>query len=116
MSVIDDYLKKIEPAKKEQLERIRRIAKEVVPDTQEVIAYGMPTLQYQGTSFLGFNAHTNHIGIYPYGGEEITVFNDTLSELRYGFSKGAIRIPYDNPIPENFLKDIIKHRIARIKK
>ena len=114
MSIIDEYLKKVEISKRKKLERIREIAKYVVPDAQEVISYGMPTLKYKGKSFLGFNAHTNHIGIYPYGGEEIEVFKEKISEYKYGFSSGAIRVPYDKPIPENLLKEIIKHRIKRI--
>lgn len=114
MSVIDDYLKKIAPDKRKQLERIREIAKSVVPDAQEVISYGMPTLQYKGKSFLGFNTHTSHIGIYPYGGEEVTVFKDKLTKLNYGFSSGAIRVPYDKPIPEALLKEIITHRTKRL--
>lgn len=112
MSVIDDYLKKIEPAKRRQLEHIREIAKEVVPDSEDVISYGMPTLQHKGKSFLGFDAHKNHIGIYPYGGEEIEVFKDKLKDFE--LSSGAIRVPYDKSIPENLLKEIIKHRIKRI--
>lgn len=115
MSVIDDYLKNIESKKREQLERIRKIAKEVVPDAQEVISYGMPTLKYKGNSFLGFNAHTNHIGIYPYGGEEIEVFKDKLTEYGYEFSSGTIRVPDDKPFPEGLLKKIIKHRVKRIR-
>lgn len=114
MTLIDDYLKKIEPIKRKQLERIREIAKQVVPDAQEVISYGMPTLQYKGKSFLGFNTHTSHIGIYPYGGEEIEIFKDKLSECKYGFSTGTIRVPYDKPFPESLLKEIIEHRIKRI--
>lgn len=114
MTVIDDYLKKIEQSKKIQLERIREIAKQVVPDAEEVISYGMPTLKYKGKSFLGFNTHTNHIGIYPFGGEEIKVFKDKLNKLKYKFSSGAIQIPYDRPILENLLKEIIKHRIKKI--
>ncbi len=114
MTVIDDYIKKIEPIKREQLERIRKIGKQIVPDAEEVISYGMPTLKYKGKSFLGFNVHTNHIGIYPFGGEEIEVFKDKLSEYKYGFSSGAIRVPYDKPLPESLLKEIIKHRIKRI--
>ncbi len=114
MTVIDNYLKNIEPAKREQLERIRKIAKQVVPDAQEVISYGMPTLKYKGKSFMGFNTHTNHIGIYPYAGEEIEVFKDKLAEHEYGFSSGAIRVAYDKPVPEGLLKEIIKHRIKRI--
>ncbi len=74
----------------------------------------MPSLTYKGKSFLGFDTHTNHIGIYPYGGEEIEVFKDELTQYHYGFSKGAIRVPYDHPIPETLLKKIITHRIKRI--
>lgn len=112
MSVIDDYLAKVEPEKRKQLERIRAIALSVVPDAQEVISYGMPTLQYHGKSFLGFDAHAQHLGIYPYGGEEIGVFKDKLRAFR--LSKGAIRVPYDTPISESLLKEIIIHRIKRI--
>lgn len=114
MSVIDEYLKKIEPARRKHLERIRKIAKQIIPDAEEVISYGMPTLKYKGKSFLGFNTHANHIGIYPYGGEEIEIIKDKLSKLNYNFSSGAIRVPYDSSIPEGLLKEIIEHRIKRI--
>ena len=112
MSVIDDYLKKIEPGKRAELERIREIAKKVVPEAEEVIGYGMPTLKYKNKGFLGFDAHKDHIGIYPYGGEEIEILKDKLS--MYGLSKGAIRVPYNQPIPEKLLTEIITLRIARI--
>ena|SRR5579872_6777826 len=114
MTAIDRYLKKIEPEKKKRLERIRKIAKQVVSQAEDTISYGMPTLKYKGTSFLGFNVHKNHIGIYPYGGEEIEMIKDKLSRLEYKFSKGAIQIPFDKPIPESLLKEIIQHRIKRI--
>jgi uncharacterized protein YdhG (YjbR/CyaY superfamily) len=114
MTIIDDYLKKIEPTKRKQLVRIRKIAKRAVPDAKEVISYRMPTLKYKGKPFLGFNTHANHLGIYPYGGQEIEVFKDKLSEYKYGFSAGAIRVPYDKPFPESLLKEIIKRRIQRI--
>jgi uncharacterized protein YdhG (YjbR/CyaY superfamily) len=112
MTVIDDYLKKIEPTNRAALERIREIAKQVVPDATEILSYGMPTMQYKGKSFLGFDAHTNHIGIYPYGGEEIEFFKDKLKDFE--LSKGAIRVHIDHPIPSPLLKKIIKHRIKRI--
>jgi uncharacterized protein YdhG (YjbR/CyaY superfamily) len=114
MTVIDDYLEKNAPANRAELERIRAIAKRKVPDAQETISYGMPTLKHKGKSFLGFNVHAKHIGLYPYGGEEIEVFKDRLSELGYGYSSGAIRVPFDKPIPEDLLLDIIQHRIDRI--
>lgn len=114
MSVIDDYLQNIESAKRVVLERIRQIAKLLVPDAEEVISYGMPTLQFKGKSFLGFDAHQNHVGIYPYGGEEIEVFKDQLLANNFEFTTGAIKVPYDRQFPEDLLKEIIRHRLKRI--
>lgn len=114
MSPIDEFFEKLDPINKEQLERIRKIAKETVPDSEEVISYGMPTLKYKGKSFLGFNAHSKHIGIYPYGGKEIEVFKDKLTDLGYGFSSGAIRVAYDKPMPKGLLRQIIAYRLKRL--
>ena len=95
MTVIDDYLTTVEPSKRKELERIRALAKQTVPDAEEAIVYGMPTLKYQGKSFLGFDAHTRHIGIYPYSGQVVETLRDQLHG--YSFSKGAIRVPLDSP-------------------
>jgi uncharacterized protein YdhG (YjbR/CyaY superfamily) len=48
MGVIDDYFAKIEPPERTELERIRRIVHETVPEAKEVITYGMPGFKYQG--------------------------------------------------------------------
>jgi uncharacterized protein YdhG (YjbR/CyaY superfamily) len=112
MTLIDDYLTNIEPSKRQELERIRILAKKTVPGAEEAIVYGMPTLTYQGKPFLGFNAHKQHIGIYPYSSQVIETLKDQLHD--YGFSKGAIRIPLDQPISEDLLKHIIHERLKQI--
>lgn len=113
MSVIDDYLERIEPAKRKQLQRIRAIAKEVVPSALETISYNMPTLTFEGKAFLGFDAHAGHIGIYPYSGRVIPQLEDELRA--YAVSKGAIRVPLDRPIPKRLLKLVIARRLEAIR-
>jgi uncharacterized protein YdhG (YjbR/CyaY superfamily) len=113
MTVIDDFLTTVDPSKRQALERIRALAKGVVPGAGEAIVYGMPTLTAQGKPLLGFNAHTQHIGLYPYSGQ---VVEEVLNELPpdYGHSKGAIRVPLDHPIAEALLKHIIQLRLKQI--
>jgi uncharacterized protein YdhG (YjbR/CyaY superfamily) len=113
MSVIDDYLKKIEPSNRKALERIRVLAREVVPSAEEVISYGMPTLKYKGEPFLGFDAHKNHIGIYPFSGHIIETLKDELRE--YKSTKGAIQVPFDNPISKTTLRKVINARLKAIR-
>jgi len=112
MTVIDDYLQNVEAPKRTELERIRGLAKKHVPEAEEVISYAMPTLKYQGKPFLGFDAHKNHIGVYPYSGEVIERLKDELRD--YGLSKGAIRVPLDRPISESLLGRLIDCRLEII--
>jgi uncharacterized protein YdhG (YjbR/CyaY superfamily) len=113
MGLIDDYLKKIEPAKRKELQRIRSLAKEIVPSAEETISYGMPTLKYRGKPFFGFDAHKEHIGIYPYSGKIIPQLKDALAQ--FTCTKGAIRVPLDRPITKTLLRKIIERRLAAIK-
>lgn len=112
MTVIDDYLGTVEPSKRAELERIRALARASVPDAEEAIVYGMPTLKYRGKPFLGFDAHKQHIGVYPYSSEVIEKLKEELHAFR--LSSGAIRVPLDSPIPEGLLRQIIDCRIAAI--
>jgi uncharacterized protein YdhG (YjbR/CyaY superfamily) len=113
MTPIDDYLAKVEPAKRTALERIRTLARKAVPEAEETISYGMPTLTYRGKSFLGFDAHAKHIGIYPFSGRVIAKLGEELRD--YQTSKGAIRIPLDAPIPERTLLAVIDCRLEAIR-
>jgi uncharacterized protein YdhG (YjbR/CyaY superfamily) len=113
MSPIDDYLKNIEPSKRKQLQRIRVLAKEIVPGAEESISYNMPTLKYAGKAFLGFDAHADHIGIYPHSGQVIPQLKEEL--CKYTVSKGAIRIPLDRPITKRLLKLVITCRLKAIR-
>jgi uncharacterized protein YdhG (YjbR/CyaY superfamily) len=110
---IDEYLKTVEPAKRRELERIRALAHEIVPGAEETIAYRMPTLKYDGTPFLGFDARARHIGIYPYSGSVIEELRETLRA--FGLSKGAIRVPLNRPISKAMLRKVILWRLGAIR-
>jgi uncharacterized protein YdhG (YjbR/CyaY superfamily) len=113
MTPIDEYLAKVEPAKRKALERIRALAKKAVPDAQETIVYRMPTLKYRGKPFLGFAARAKHIGLYPYSGRAIEALGEKLRA--YETTKGAIRVPLDAPIPERTLRAVIDVRLRAIR-
>lgn len=113
MSAIDDFLKSVEPERRRELQRLRTLAKELVPDAGETISYRMPTLTYAGKPFLGFDARKNHIGIYPFSGHVIETLKDELKA--YACSKGAIRVPFDKPISKTTLRKLINRRLQDIR-
>jgi uncharacterized protein YdhG (YjbR/CyaY superfamily) len=110
---VDTYLARVEPEQRRALERIRALVKEIVPSAEETISYRMPTLTFRGIPFFGFAARAHHIGIYPFSGSVLTELDADLRD--YGRSRGALRVPYDRPIPKALLKKIVMRRLATIR-
>jgi uncharacterized protein YdhG (YjbR/CyaY superfamily) len=88
------------------LNQIRQVLLETVPDANEDMKYGMPTLVLNG-NLIHFAANKAHLGIYP-SPEGIEAFSNELKG--YVTSKGAIQFPYDKPIPFDLIAAIARQR------
>ncbi|HSW79963.1 MAG TPA: DUF1801 domain-containing protein [Candidatus Saccharimonadales bacterium] len=111
MTVIDTYLKTISEADAAELERIRDIVHEVVPEATEVITYGMPGFKYKGKYLVAFNSFKDHLSIFP-GAKPTAVLSDKLGE--YKLSKGTIQFTLEKPLPDSLIKEMIDVRVAEI--
>ena len=83
--------------------QLRKAIKKAAPDAEEVISYQMPAYKYHGMVAY-FAVRTNHYGLYlmPY---VLEVFKDRLAG--YKLSKSTIQIPFDKPLPEGLVTEII---------
>ena len=111
MTVIDTYLKTLSEPEAAELERMRDIVHEIVPDATEVISYGMPGFRYHGKYMLGFNAFKDHLSLFPTGGP-VEKFKNKLGDFK--LSKGTIQFTVVKPIPDLLLKQIVQERIREI--
>ncbi|NTW62170.1 DUF1801 domain-containing protein, partial [Candidatus Saccharibacteria bacterium] len=57
MSVIDEYLATVGADSKKELEKVRQIIHEIVPEVEEVISYGVPSFKYKGKYLIGFSEY-----------------------------------------------------------
>ncbi len=89
------------------LQQIRQIIRQVIPNANEIISYGMPAYKIHGV-LVYFAANKNHIGFYPTG-SPIIVFKDELSA--YKTSKGAIQFPLKDGIPAELVQKIVAYRV-----
>lgn len=64
----------------------------------------MPTFR-KGKNLIHFAAFKKHIGLYP-GEEATTAFAEKLAGFEV--SKGTIRLPHDQELPEDLIADIAK--------
>ena len=113
MSVIDEYLAKIDEPQRAELERVRQIVKRAVPEAEEVISYGMPVFKYRGQYLIGFTAFKNHLSLFP-ASHPIEVLKDQLGEFE--LSKGTIQFTLEHPVPESIIKELVNIRLIDISK
>jgi len=104
---IDEYIA-MQPKKNALiLEKIRQTIKNIVPNAEEKISYGIPTFKLH-TNLVHFAGYKNHIGFYP-GASGVENFISELS--KYNTSKGTIQFQLDEEIPYNLIKKITEFRV-----
>ena len=86
-----------------QLNVLRELFFQEVPEVQEVISYQMPAYK-KGKMIAYYAGYKNHIGFYPTA-TGIKAFENEISG--YKWSKGAIQFPIDQPLPLDLIRKII---------
>lgn len=106
----DSYLS-LQPEKvRVVLQKLHKTIKDLVPDADEVISYGMPAFKYHGM-LVGFAAFKNHCSLFPWNGLTVVEFKEELKT--FSVSKGTIRFTVEKPLPVALVKKIIKARIKQ---
>lgn len=109
---VEEYMSWYSPETQEKLEQIRQILRDALPDAKEVISYHMPAFKTQEV-LVYFAAAKHHIGFYPTS-SGVAAFQSELAAFQT--SKGAIQIPYDQPIPAELIRKIAKFRKEEVER
>lgn len=102
---VEEYLAALGPAERAELERIRALVKLIVPDTEETISYGMPTLKYKNRALVYFTASKKHLSFYP-SSWAIEELKDQLTD--YTTTAHAIQFTLDKPLPRSLIEDLVR--------
>lgn len=102
---IEEYLNALDPAYRAELERIRALVTQLVPDTEETISYGMPTLKYKNRALVYFTASKKHMSFYP-SSWAIEELKDQLKD--YKTTEHAIQFTLDKTLPSHLVEDLVR--------
>mgnify|MGYP005616480311 CR=1 FL=1 len=105
---IDEYITSAPEETKGVLEKLRQTISDAVPQAEEAIRYGIPTLRMDGRNIVHFAGYQKHIGLYP-GASGIRAFEKELSP--YQTSKGAIQFPLGKALPWGLIRKIVRFRV-----
>ena len=111
---VDEYLAALDEPKRGTLERLRKTILEIVPGTEQCIAYGMPAFRLDGKVVAGFAAFKNHLSYFPHSGSVLAELADDL--VGYTASKGTLQFRADKPLPKALVKKLIAVRRRQLGK
>lgn len=104
---VDEYIEDAPEDIQGRLKEIRKIIKEVAPEAEEKISYGMPYYGYKGR-LVYFALMKNHIGLYI----PPPIIDQHKNELKdYVTTKSAVHLPLKEELPVALINKLVKARI-----
>ena len=104
---VDAYIVSVPKEFQGKLKQLRKAIKEVAPDAEERMSYGIPYYGYKGR-LAYFRLSLNHIGLYI----PPPVIQEHNNELKgYETAKATVRIPLFNKLPVALIKKLVKARV-----
>jgi uncharacterized protein YdhG (YjbR/CyaY superfamily) len=107
MSTIESYIGTFPQSTQEVLWKIHHFIKELVPEAEVLVSYGIPTFKLHG-NLVHYGGYKNHIGFYP-GPSGIEKFKEQLCAFKG--AKGSVQFPLNEEIPFALIEEIVKFRV-----
>ena len=107
---VDEYLLGVEEPKRATLRTLRGTILEILPEAEQVIAYGVPAFRVEGKSVAGFAAFRKHLSYLPFSGTVLSQLTDELEG--YTMTKSALHFGVDEPLPKALVEKLIAVRRA----
>ena len=108
---VDAYLDAAPEPQQSTLRAVRSMIRELVPDGEEGLSYGVPAMRLGGTPVAGYAWFAGHCGYYPHSGSVLSEVEPELLE-GYDWAKGTLRFPIDRPPDQRLIARLVELRIA----
>lgn len=115
MGTVDDLLAGLDPADRAPIEHLYAVAREVAPDAEQGLGYGMPALVYRGKPLISVMRAKKHIGVYPFSPAAVSAVASALEgHPGVGLDKGTIRFQPEHPLPDDTVRALVLARKEQI--
>lgn len=115
MGTVDELLATLDAADRAPVERLYAIAREVVPEAEQGLGYGMPALVYRGKPLISVMRAKKHIGVYPFSPAAVSAVAPSLEgHPGIGLDKGTIRFQPEHPLPDDIVRALVLARREQI--
>ncbi len=110
-NAVTRYLSTLPDAHQAALGKLRAALRELLPDAEETISYGMPAFKISGKAIAGYAGFKAHMSYFPHSSVVIAELADVLDAAGLDHSKGGVRFTLDAPLPETILRQLVATRL-----
>ncbi|MEV6780974.1 DUF1801 domain-containing protein [Streptomyces sp. NPDC051098] len=107
---VDCYLAEVSEERKEAVTRLRELCRAELQGFSEVMAYGMPVYERDGTGEIAFASQKQYISVYVLRVDVREAFADRLAGHDMG--KGCLRFRKPEKIDFELLRDMLRATAA----
>ncbi|MFI5617628.1 iron chaperone [Streptomyces sp. NPDC051567] len=108
---VDGYLTEVPEERRDALARLRRLCRAELKGFGEVMAYGMPAYERDGTAEIAFASQKQYISFYLMRGDVREEFAERLAGQDMG--KGCLRFRKPENIDFDLVRDLLRATAAR---
>jgi uncharacterized protein YdhG (YjbR/CyaY superfamily) len=112
MNATAQYIASFAPDIQDRLHQVRTLVLDLVPEPVEVMAYGIPTVDFAGKHVIHYAGYAQHIGVYP-GPEALAALTPLLAG--YKSAKGSVQFPHTLPLPVAVIAALVEHRLGAVR-
>jgi uncharacterized protein YdhG (YjbR/CyaY superfamily) len=107
-AAIKEYIAQFPAPVQERLHTLYALIRELAPEAEESISYGMPGFKTNKKPLVYFAGYAKHIGFYATPNAHST-FSEALKGYKQG--KGSVQFPLDAPMPMELIRAMVQFRI-----
>lgn len=99
------------PIEQAEFDRLKALVLAKIPEAEQSISYGMPTLKFKNKLIFHVGAFSDHMSLFP-GPDAIEAVADKLKD--FTTAKGTIQFKVESPLPDTLVNAIIDYRLKDI--
>ncbi|MEV7991050.1 DUF1801 domain-containing protein [Streptomyces sp. NPDC086077] len=107
---VDTYLAEVPEERREAVSRLRALCRGELAGFREVMAYGMPAYERDGTAEIAFASQKQYVSLYLMRGDVREAFEERLAGHDMG--KGCLRFRKPELIDFDLVRDLLKATAA----